>query len=181
MALDEPVGFVEIIVDHVHHDPVRPVGRDLSLDHVDILAERRTADAEAINLSGLAALSQRTSQHFGKTVGAGNLQRFDEAVADHGDAQRARALVPHVVADAAVPALPVDAVRRGNLVADAPDPLLMWRVTNDVVDVIEPRCIGGKPDEAEHHQLAQRQEHDDRREHDSRIDRNGSNASHRSI
>src|SRR5262245_66599218 len=93
---------------------------DLALSHVDVLAQRGAADAEAKSLDRAAVARQLGRRAFGKAPVVGDLQCLDIAVADQGDAAHARRARQRVVADAGIPSLGIDRVGRSYLVAYLP-------------------------------------------------------------
>src|SRR5439155_20523113 len=165
----EPVGLVEIVVDNQNDDPVGSVTHHLELDHLEILAEGGAADAETIDLDSLTAVTEGGGEPFAKAVVIGALQRLDITVADDRDAGDARSPCHGIVTNPSIPALGIDPVGRGDLVAHPPDTALVRRVADDAVDKVVRRHVAREADEAEHDELAKREEYRDADQHQANI------------
>jgi hypothetical protein len=114
--------------------------------------------------------AERPLQRFGDARLAGDVQRLDIAVADHRNAAHARRPRANVIADAAVPALRVDRIGRLDLVAHPPHAGLVRRIPHHSVREVEARHVAARPDEAEHHELAQQGDQGERNHHHGGVD-----------
>src|SRR5439155_11843381 len=163
-------GFVEIVVDDQHDDPVGPVTRDLVLDHLQILAERRAADAETVNLDSIAAVAEGGGEPLAEAAVIGHLQRLDIAVANDRDPADAGPPRRRIITDAGIPALRIDTVGRRNFVAHPPNAALVRRVADGAIDEVVGRHVARQPNDAERDELAKREEYRDAGQHQANID-----------
>src|SRR5262249_59172894 len=90
-------------------------------------------DGETVGFDGMALARQVRRHVLGDAAVVRHLHGFDVAVADDGDAYGAGFVWDRIVADAGIPALRVDGIRGGDLVAHTPDPGLMRGIADEIV------------------------------------------------
>ena len=142
------------------------------LGYVEVMAHRRAADGEAIDLHlRLAGRGHDGADLFGQAFVMRHLESLDIAVANHGDPLDAGAPLDGVVAEARIPPLRIDREPGGDFIADAPDPRLAGRIADDAVDIGVPGQIGAGQQKSKHDQLEHEQREYDRPQRNAEIDR----------
>src|SRR5690348_1509677 len=132
-------------MDHDDDNPIRSILNDLTLDHLHVLAQRRSTNAKAEDLGGLAIFGQIGFEFLGKTIRMGDLKGLDITVANDCNSRKPIAAFAHIVTNTAIPTLLINFVWRLDVVANAIDTRLTARIPNDVVNIFEVRHITGEP------------------------------------